>query len=166
MLRLWVCWVGLTFSSLCLAEDEDKLKAAFIYNFTKYVIWPPAIEQSAGPLRVCALGSSVYTPELQQLQGRVVRKFTLEVASITRKDSLDNCHLVYADQAQAEWLVKAGHGKSVLTISDGESFAEQGGLIGLVIEGRRIRFDINLTQAREVQLQISSRLLQLARRVL
>ena len=53
----------------------------------------------------------------------------------------------------------------ILTISDEPDFVSRGGIIGLVTEGRRIRFDINLGTAREAQLQISSRLLQLARRV-
>ena len=68
---LWgfVAYLGLLISIPGHAEEEARLKAAFIYNFTKYVTWPLSIEQASGKLRVCVLGKEAFTDELSQLSG-------------------------------------------------------------------------------------------------
>lgn len=164
-LRVIMCASGLLIGSLGYAEEEAQLKAAFVYNFTKYVIWPIATEQASGSLRVCALGQHAFTDELAQLNGREVRSFELEVVRIAAADAIDDCHLIYISGTDSRKVLAKARGKAILTISDEADFVTQGGIIGLLAEGRRIRFDINLNSARESQLQISSRLLQLARRV-
>ena len=164
---LWgfVLYLGLLTSVQGHAEEEAQLKAAFIYNFTKYVTWPLSIEQASGRLRVCALGKGAYSDELSQLNGREVRTFVLEVIPLHPGDPLDACHVLYVSGVDPGKLVRRIKTLPILTISDEPDFASLGGIIGLVTEGRRIRFDINLGRARDAQLQISSRLLQLARRV-
>ncbi|RLT92117.1 YfiR family protein [Ketobacter sp.] len=147
------------------AEEEARLKAAFIYNFTKYVTWPQYIEQAGGALHVCVLGADAYFDELNQLAGRDVRSFKLEIKQLKLSDPVDSCQVVYTSGASVRKFLPQTGTLPILTISDEPGFVDAGGMIGLVTEGRRIRFDINLGRARDVQLQISSRLLQLARRV-
>lgn len=161
---LWLAMCVMV-STLSHAEEEAQLKAAFVYNFTKYVIWPTATEQASGNLRVCVLGKSAFTDEIAQLNGREVRSFVLEVVKLDSADALDSCHLLYLSGIDARLVLGKVHSQSILTISDEDDFVQQGGMIGLVTEGRRIRFDVNLGSAKNAQLQISSRLLQLARRV-
>ena len=164
---LWgfVAYLGLLISIPGHAEEEARLKAAFIYNFTKYVTWPLSIEQASGKLRACVLGKEAFTDELSQLSGREVRTFSLEVVPLQVADSLDGCHVLFVSGVNPRKVLSASTTMPILTISDEPDFVSRGGIIGLVTEGRRIRFDINLGTAREAQLQISSRLLQLARRV-
>ena len=160
-----VLGIGLLVSGPGYGEEEARLKAAFIYNFTKYVTWPQDIEQAGGDLRVCVLGASGYFAELDQLEGREVRAFRLVIERIIPSDSINTCHVAYLSGLDDhKFLAKTGN-LPILTISDRKDFVSDGGMIGLVTEGRRIRFDINLGRARDTQLQISSRLLQLARKV-
>jgi len=56
-------------------------------------------------------------------------------------------------------------GPGVLTVGEGEAFAHAGGVIAFVIENRRVRFDINQTAADSAGLQLSSKLLSVARLV-
>jgi len=165
-----VFWLAVLVSCLGYAEEEAQLKAAFIYNFTKYVTWPAAAEQAGGTLHVCALGRTAYTPELSRLDGRTVRNFTLQVRAVDRSDELTSCNVLYLSGASRDFssfksLLKGVKGEPVLTISDDSGFIDAGGVIGLFTEQRRIRFDINLGIARDTGLYISSRLLQLARKV-
>jgi hypothetical protein len=157
---------GLFLSALLQAEDETQLKAAFIYNFTKYVTWPRATEQANGELRLCAHGQGAYSAELAQLDGRVVRSFTLNVIETPLNDTLNSCHLVYISGKGSHDALLKTRNKAILTISDAPDFVDRGGMIGLVKDGRRIRFDVNLKRSKDSELQISSKLLQLARRVL
>lgn len=165
MLLVLMCTLGMLLSGLGYAENEAQLKAAFVYNFTKYVTWPLATEQASGKLRVCIFGKEAYSDELSQLTGREVRSFRLEVVNVSKLDDIDDCQIVYTSGYDARKILSRTQNKAILTISDDPGFVDIGGTIGLVTEGQRIRFDINLASAKVSQLQISSRLLQLARRV-
>ena len=94
-----------------------------------------------------------------------IPKFKLEIKQLNLSDPIDGCRVVYVSGLNVRKFLQSVGNLPVLTISDEEDFIDAGGVIGLVTEGRRIRFDINLGRARDVELQISSRLLQLARRV-
>lgn len=160
-----VLGIGLLTSVSGFGEEEARLKAAFIYNFTKYVTWPQDIEQAGGTLHLCVLGTDGYFEELSHLDGREVREFKLEIKKLTPSDAIDGCRVVYVSGLNVRKFLPSTGNLPILTISDEKDFIDAGGMIGLVTEGRRIRFDINLGRARDVGLQISSRLLQLARRV-
>ena len=62
------------------------------------------------------------------------------------------------------FLQQANH-HNILTVSDLERFAASGGMIGFYEEDNKVRFEINLDAAQKRHLQISSHLLNLARRV-
>lgn len=86
---------------------------------------------------------------------------------LTRREEARSCHmLVVGDEGRAgeAWLA-AVQGLPVLTISDTPQFVERGGMIGLVIEGERVRFEANLEPAQRGNLRLSSQLLKLARSV-
>ncbi len=165
MLLTLLLGVGLLAAGAAFGEEEARLKAAFIYNFTKYVTWPQDVEQAGGKLNVCIVGKNSYFDELSQLQGREVRAFVLEIRKLRISADLEGCHVAYLSGYRPAKLLPKIDRQPVLTISDEEEFVDTGGMIGLVRDGRRIRFDINLGRARDARLQISSRLLQLARRV-
>lgn len=87
------------------------------------------------------------------------------MVNVSKLDAIDDCQIVYTSGYDARKILSRTQNKAILTISDDPGFVGIGGTIGLVTEGQRIRFDINLASAKLSQLQISSRLLQLARRV-
>lgn len=135
--------------------SEFEIKAAFLLNFARFVEWPPG----DGKITICVLGDDPFGPLLDRtVQGESVRGRRLEVQRIR---SLENhaCQVVYTRNNLAE----AGTG--VLTVGEGNRFLEQGGMIAFLLEDRRVRFDINLQAAAAAQIQISSRLLKVARTV-
>lgn len=149
------------------AEDAYQIKAAFIYNFTKFVTWPAEIEQAGGDLRLCLYGGNPFGQIIYQLDGRPVRNFTLRVLQPADDSELSQCHILHLASEQAvSHLLNAVGGTPVLTIGDHHGFARDGGGIELLSENNRIRFDINLQRIKSSGLDISSRLLSLARQVL
>lgn len=148
--------------------DEDRVKAGFILNFTKYATWPAA-SLGTGALRVCSPVQQALSGELRQLQGRQVQGHEISVRLAFRLEDWRNCQVLFIPAS--EWKeyggALAGIARlSVLTISDSPDFIAAGGMIGLKQSDGRIRFDINLGSVRRAGLNLSSNLLKLADEVL
>jgi hypothetical protein len=167
---LWLVAYAVPFSpAQSDAPTESQVKAAFVYNFAKFVEWPPeALNSSTGPLRFCVLGESPVGPDLSQItQGKSIAGHPIQVALNSR--SLRDCHVLFISSSHAVPIrdIRDGlHGAPVLTIGETRDFAAQGGMIGLLMENARVRFEVNLQAARQMRLSISSKLLSLARRVI
>jgi hypothetical protein len=147
---------------------EYDVKAAFILNFVRYVEWPPADRRP--PLRICVLGENPFGDRLtsvvagEQWQGGPIEVHV--VPDIRRGDS---CHLIYVPASATPRFTPATtvlDGRAVLTVGEHEQFLERGGILRLFLEDNRVRFSVNQQSADRAGLQISSRLLRLARTVI
>jgi len=148
--------------------SEEDLKIAFIYNFTRYTTWPNA---SAGsePLRICVAGASPISNTLMRtLQGRSSGARPLQLAQLVRPDESQHCDVLFLpdseERQQVAWL-NVVRDQPVLTIGESLSFAQDGGVIHLLMVHDGVRFDVNLDAARRAGLQFNSRMLGLAREV-
>lgn len=148
--------------------EENVLKAAFVYNFAKYTDWPEPLSGKAGKLRICTAGPrDGFALAVAALDARPpVRDKQVEVHAVSRAEDAASCQVlaVTGKQRMPEWL----HGlrnAPVLTVGDGDGFAAGGGIIGLVVEGERLRFEINQDAAQRAGLRLSSQILKLARLV-
>lgn len=147
---------------------EDRVKAGFVFNFMKYVEWPPTALGGAD-LRVCSLGHQALSGELLQLQGRQVQGREVQMRAPMRPEEWRDCHVLFipaGESQRAESLLRAVSRAPVLTVSDSADFTQSGGMIGLKLRAGRIRFDINQGAARRAGLNFSSQLLKLADEVL
>lgn len=142
------------------------LKAAFLFNFAKFVEWP-AGESQNGPLCLCVLEDLAVEDSLEQLiNGAPFSGRSVTLLKGARTRSLRGCHVLYVgetDQMPIAATLEELKNTPVLTVGDGEPFARGGGMIGLFIENGRMRFAINPDAAQRAGLKLSSRLLNLAR---
>ena len=150
------------------ASLEYQVKAAFLLNFAKFVDWPPAaFANSESPIAICILGKDPFGRTIDDLvQGEVVNGRKLIVRRITQAPAPRTCQIVFTQQTgkdTAELLSSLGPG--VLTVGEGDDFVRQGGIIGFLIDSRRVRFDIDQKTAELADLKLSSRLLAVARAV-
>jgi hypothetical protein len=79
-----------------------------------------------------------------------------------------SCQILFVSRSegeQAQRLLDAVRDNPVLAVGDAPDFLARGGAIVFVRDGDRVRFDVNMEEARRSQLTISSRLLRVARRV-
>lgn len=150
--------------------DERKLKAALVFNFPKFVEWPPGADKYSGdPIRLCILGADPLSEELMALNSKKIGDRPLVVSSAKEIEGVRDCQIVFigaSERANIEAVLKALKGESVLTISDMDHFVESGGVIGLIEVDERVRFEVNLAAARSARLEISSKLLKLADKVI
>jgi hypothetical protein len=158
--------------SIAPAQDvtEPSLKAAFVYNFAKFTEWPEDVLPTAGSFSACVLDAGPVGDALERaVKGRQVAGRQITVQRVRLGNALRGCHLLFVsglNQEQVGAVVSSVRGASVLTISDIDDFARIGGIAHVFVENGKMRFDLNLELARRSRLQLSSKLLSLAARVL
>src|ERR1700732_494770 len=146
---------------------EYEIKAAFLYNFTKFVDWPAATFADAGaPIVIGVLGDSPCAQALERLvKDRKVNGRTIVVRRIASAEEAKVTQLLFvgsAQEAQFAALERALQSLPVLTVGESPGFASQGGAIDFVPQGDKIRFEININAAEHAGLKISAQLQKLA----
>jgi hypothetical protein len=148
------------------AVTQPALKAAFLFNFAKFVEWPTE-SSPAGPLGVCVLDDAAVEDSLAQLiNGGPATGRSVTLVKGPHNRTLRTCHVLYVgnpDPARIAVTLDDVKSAPVLTVGDGDQFARGGGMIGLFIEDGRMRFAINPDAAQRAGLKLSSRLLSLAK---
>ena len=146
---------------------ESQIKAAFLLNFTKFIEWPAGEASAPGtPFPICLAGEDPFGGFLDQLvEGENVNGRKIAVRHL-HGEPQGTCGILYVSRQEKnvpELLAAAGPG--VLTVGEGDSFLDEGGMIAFVLEDRRVRFNIDKSAAQKAGLKLSSRLLGVARTV-
>jgi hypothetical protein len=148
-------------------SSEYNVKAAFLVNFTKFIEWPADAPGDA-PFQICVVGEDPFNGVLDRMaEGETVGGHRLEVVKLRRNES-HACRVLFVGRSESDVprvLAGAGAGAGVLTVGESERFLREGGIIAFVVENRKVRFDVNQGAAARAGLQISSRLLSVARSV-
>jgi YfiR/HmsC-like len=145
--------------------DEYRLKAAVLYNLAKFVEWPDeAFADATAPLVVCVLGVDPFGAALDDtLRGHSVGGHAASAKRIA--EVTPGCHVLFVANSEAKRLpaiLERLRTSSVLVIGDAVGFVDRGGMIGLVTDDERVRFDVNLRAAERARIKISARLMALA----
>ena len=149
------------------AAAEYAVKAAFLYNFAKFVEWPgDAFSGTASPIVICVLGEDPFGDSLRSLKGKSVNGRPLVIRYAATIEELDRCHLLFvssSEKANLTKILQATKYLSLLTVGDTNGFARDGGIINMVKEESRIGIEVNLEAAQRSRLKISSKLLALSK---
>lgn len=138
---------------------EDQFKAAYLFNFVKFVDWPATAP--ADSITVCFLGGAgVHQALSNDIETKRVGARKLVVRRLQQPVKVARCEVLYADASSVDHALVAG--LPVLTVSDAPGFAKDGGMIELFTENHRLRFVINVAHVHQAGLRISSDLLKLA----
>jgi hypothetical protein len=156
-------------SNLSQAADrptnEYSIKAAFLYNFSRFVSWPEKVAQHNDEFELCVIGNDPFGKVLDTLSGKSVHGQPLKVRRLTDGAITGACQLVYIGESETKQfarLLGMVRARPVLTVSDIDDFAMHGGIIRFKLDNKKVRFDINVDAAERAGLKISSRLLSLA----
>jgi hypothetical protein len=143
---------------------EYRIKAAFLYNFSRFVSWPEEIRQT-DRFTICVLGIDPFGNALDSLAGKAVHDSQLDILHLPGTDVAGECRVVFVSDSETDRIdsiLAPLEDRPVLTVSDSAAFAEKGGMIGLRLANNKVRFDINIDAAQRAGLNISSKLLSLA----
>ena len=143
---------------------EYQVKAAFLYNFTKFVEWPKETQDKYRYLYI--LGDNPFGNELDNIHGKTVGGKQLITEHINSLNGLKECSILFVSSSEEKYLqkiIETTASLSILTIGDTNGYAEQGIIINLYTEQNKIRFEINTNAAKRSGLKLSSKILHLAR---
>ncbi len=166
---------------------EYQVKAAFQYNFLKFVEWPKQVVDSNVPITIGIIGEDPFGKAFEPLKNKlvdgkkvVIKRFKgyAELAKEADDHSpvkhpelkeIRKCRILFitrSEKSKLKQILKAVCGNNVLTIADMPGFLEAGGMINFLLENKKVRFEINAVAAEKAKLDISSQLLRLAKRVI
>ena len=167
LLAIATCVLALP-GRIVLAQDvtEPALKAAFIYNFARFTTWP-ADAPTSDSFVICVLNDSAVAEALQRaVTGKLLTERPIQVTAVAAGAPKRACRVLYMaglPVKQAADVITELHEAPVLTISSMDGFASAGGMTQFFFEHGQLRFRIHLESAKRAGLQISSRLLIMAR---
>lgn len=155
------------------AKPTDyQVKAAYLARFVKFIEWPdnPSPPPAGGapadePFPICVLGQDPFGSALDAaLAGETFGRHPLVPRRVASAREAAACRVVFigeGDRALRRALTEL-EGSRVLTVGDQPEFLKRGGMIQFLLEGNRVRFQVNLTAAKKAGLNLSSELLKVA----
>lgn len=145
--------------------NEYQLKAAFLFNLTRFVEWPAeAFASPDDPLTACVLGKGDVEDVLRQAVGRKAAGRVFAIRHITDAQEAAGCHIMFVNESVGRRWLSLSHIKSIgiLTVGETDDFISEGGAVNLRLQDDNIRIQVNLESARRARLEMSSKLLGLA----
>lgn len=147
---------------------EYQVKAAFLFNFAKFIEWPTnAFQSEKAPITLCVFRYDPFGSALEEvIRGKAINNRELLARRINELPNLKACQLVFVSDREDKHLSEISNsvrGASVLVVGEGEDFAERGGTNQFFLENNKLRFAINVDAIQRARLQASSKLLALAR---
>ena len=148
---------------------EYDVKAALLLNFVRFIEWPASAFAGGGvPIDICVFAPNPFGDALNRaLDGETVGYRSLSARDVRTATESRNCHLLFVPagtEARASTLLRPG-GTYTVTVGESSRFEEMGGAVSFVLDGGRVRFNVNLRPVEERGVRISARMLQLANRV-
>jgi hypothetical protein len=174
---IWIRWLlallGL-WSGCAFAADsgrpvgEYQAKAVFLFNFTRFIEWPEAAFSTASsPIVIGIVGEDPFKGALEEaIRGETVRGRPLALKHFSADDSLAGCHILFLSRSIREHLdatLRKVSGLPILTVADTSGWCERGAMINLPLIQGSVKMEIRLAAARRGGLNISSKLLNLAK---
>ncbi len=158
--------------STAYADDDNHqeyhIKAAFLYNLSLMIKWPDERAETPinDPLLICTLAQDPFGILLDAIEENTVRKRNLILKRNLRLEQIEGCHVLFIPQTQKDNLKKIlsyVRDSPILTVSEIDRFAHQGGMINMVKRRNRVKLEINLEILKKAQFYANARLLVLAK---
>ena len=177
---LWIslCLLIVTGAAQNEKPTEYQVKAAYLSNFGRFVEWPGAVEQPAGaasepagnppadPFNICVLGTDPFGPALdRQLAGENINRAPVAPKRIAKVREAAGCRILFiasSEEGRLKAILAGVSNAGILTVGESPNFAKRGGMIQFVLDGNRVRFEVNLAAVQRARLNLSSELTKLA----
>lgn len=145
--------------------SESQLKAAYLVNFLKYVEWPG----TRTTVSICLFGRDSLGPYLAGYEGRQIAGRELRIRKVSSPEQLADCQELFipeTEEARTSAVLRWVDRQAILTVSDSDTFARDGGAIALIRSDGRLQFDVNSDALTRANLKANSQMLRLARQVI
>jgi len=163
-----LCLAFLLSPALLSANDtnvEYKIKAGYLYNFTKFITWP---EDTTETFNLCILGNDPFGDLINPIEKRSVLDRPIKLIRFNHSPKPNQrCHILYINAPDSNAIALKNNlalldAADTLTVGEGEEFAKQGGMVGFVSRQDKIKIQINLKAFKQSGLTVSAKLLEVA----
>jgi hypothetical protein len=145
---------------------EYEVKAAYLYNFGKFVEWPAKARTADDSFTICVLGQDPFGTTFDTtIAGESISGRKVVIKRVAKPQDALSCRILFissSEESRLKEIVATLDTASVLTVSDIPQFTRRGGMIQFVVEANKVRFEVNLTIAERAGLILSSQLLKVA----
>ena len=161
----------LFFSSLSVAQGsriEYKIKAGYLYNFTKFISWP---ENKSTTFNLCILGEDPFGLIINPIEKRTVHNKPIRLYRYQTVSEIKHCHIVYLGESEDKWgnselsfsgVLTISSLEKTLTVSDSRQITQAGGMISFFLKEGKVKLLVNLQALRKSGLEVSAKLLEVA----
>jgi hypothetical protein len=162
---VWVLGGVLSLQAQQVKPTEYQVKAAYLYNFGRFIDWPASAAPSDS-FTICVLGKDPFGPALNAvLADAAIAGKSVLGKRISTPQEAKNCRVLFissSEDNQLKQILGVLGDASILTVSDLPQFAQRGGMVQFILEGDKVRFEVNLATAERAGLSLSSQLLKVA----
>lgn len=150
--------------------SEYEVKAAYLYNFGRFVEFPANAPSSHAPtFTICVIGHDPFGPALDTtISGAEIDGKKVVARRIAKVEDGASCQILFVSSSESKRLreiLTSVSKMGILTVSDLPQFMQQGGMVQFVVADNRVRFAVNLQATQEAGLSLSSELLKVAAEV-
>ncbi len=138
---------------------EQKIKVAYIYNFTKFIAWP---EYSSDTFNICILGKDPFGLIFDSLESKTALGMPIKLLRLQKLTLSNHCHILFLGNSLEASAILPAPSPGILTVSENTQFVQNKGIIGFVIRNGKVKLQINNTHAKQAGLVISAKLLEIA----
>jgi hypothetical protein len=163
-----VLFLGLGLSDRAVAQSEEGMKAAFLYNFAKFTEWPSgAFASPSAPINVGFIGAGSLADTFEQnTKGKNANGRDFVIKKLGGAAGAEECQIVYvANAGQVGAVTSALKGKPVLIVGDPASLLDSGGMVRFASDGTKVVFDLNLASVNGAGLKLDPKLSKIARNI-
>ncbi len=146
-------------------DTNAKIKAVFIYNFTKYIEWPADYQEGDFTIAILGDNESLYKELSNMSKVKKVANRPFTIKAISNPSEIGKSHIVYIPKDNSSLVAKAlstVKGKSTLIVTESTGYAKKGATINFMIAGGRQKFELNKSTAQQHNLKVSSTLESIA----
>jgi hypothetical protein len=163
-------WVWRPAEAQSVPLSEYQIKAGFLFNFTKFVEWPPDSFSDPGvPLVMGVVGDNQITSLLEETAaGKTVNGRAVIVKRFKEGQDIHGCQILFissSEEKHTTQILERIKGSSILTVGETDGFVQSGGVINFFVEGNKVRLEVNLDAAARARLKISAKVIAVARLV-
>lgn len=143
--------------------EEYRLKAAFIFNFTKFIEWE---NHDSKVFKIGVIGASPIAASLEEISHtKTVNNKKITIENYNNPDEINDCNILFIpadNKFSLEEILSKTKNKNMLTVSEQSGFARQGTGINFIVLDDKLKFEVNLKALAAARLKVSSQLLKLA----
>jgi hypothetical protein len=167
---IYTKWAILSYCCLNTSHADEhnleyKVKAAYLYNFTKFITWP---QKDNPTFNICIIGNNPFGDLLKTLETKTVSDKPIRLQYLETGKQAKDCQMVYVEKTEQRnelalsGVLVVGSLSKALTVSSQPFFAENGGMIGFVLDDEKVRLHINLKALKQSGLSISAKLIEVS----